>query len=160
MAYNPFYWWRRFSKPAPLKRKDAFKGKSFLLQQIEHGDFDYSDYSRQAQDEYRIGAERIEKLKKTFRGGPEALKEEIEKYNRMMHIRINRLMEDHQNEETKLLFLLRDKLLKEFDCDVWYEALKITEEGTMVDLYWNYQKLAEKVKNGESKCRSTTEVSN
>ena len=141
MAYNPFYWWRRFSKQAPLKRKNALKGKSFLLQQIEHGDFDYSDYSRQAQDEYTIGAERVEKLKATFKGGPEALSEEIAKYDRMMFLRIRRLMEDHHNEESKLLFLLRDGLLKEFGIDCWEEALEKVEEGSMVDLYWIYNDL-------------------
>ncbi len=40
-----FNWWRRCKPKAKLQRKDALRGKSFLLQQIEHGDFDYSDYA-------------------------------------------------------------------------------------------------------------------
>ena len=46
-----FNWWRRSKKKAPLQRKNALQGKSFVLQQIENGDYDPSDYQRQAYEE-------------------------------------------------------------------------------------------------------------
>lgn len=142
MAYNPFYWWRRKTKRALLKRKDAFKGKSFLLQQIEHGDYNYSDYSSQAREELPIAQTRINKLKQSHRGGPESLKEESDKIVRMAYVRINRLMQDHHEEEGRMLGMLRDSLLKEFKVDVWEEALEKVGEGDLKDLYYTYELLA------------------
>ena len=154
MAYNPFYWWRRFSKSAPLKRKDALKGKSFLLQQIEHGDFNYSDYSRQAKLEPQYLDERVAKLKATHKGGIESLREKVDEYERMSAARINRLMADHHDEESKLLFLLKDGLIKEFGVDLWDRTLKKVGDGDLKDLYYTYQSLAEKKNNGKSKRRT------
>lgn len=158
MAYNPFYWWRRFSKSAPLKRKDALKGKSFLLQQIEHGDFEYSDYSRQAKLEPKYLEERITKLRSTHKGGEESFKEKVDEFKSMSAARINRLMADHNDEEVKLLYLLRDGLRKEFGVDVWESSLEEVGEGDLKALYYTYQKLAEEVKNGTSKCGIESEV--
>ncbi len=148
MAYNPFYWWRRKTKRTLLKRKDAFKGKSFLLQQIEHGDFEYSDYSKQAREEHPIAKDRIEKLRAKFKGGPDAFKEEEEKILRLTHVRINRLMQDHHDEEEKMLTMLRVSLLKEFKEDYWNQALKEVGEGDIKDLYYTYELLAKQ--NGKS----------
>lgn len=158
MAYNPFYWWRRFSKSAPLKRKDALKGKSFLLQQIEHGDFEYSDYSRQARLEPKYLEERIIKLRSTHNGGPESFREKVDEYKSMSAARINRLMADHHNEETKLLFLLKDGLVKEFGVDVWDEALEDVGEGGLKELYYIYQSIVDNKNNGKSKRRSRRKV--
>lgn len=148
MAYNPFYWWRRKSKKPLLKRKDAFKGKSFLLQQIENGDFDYSNYSKQAEEEYPIAIDRIEKLRAKFKGSPDAFKEEEEKVLRLTHVRINRLMQDHHDEEEKMLSMLRMSLIKEFGVDVWYESLEQVGEGSIKDLYYTYELLAKQ--NGKN----------
>ncbi len=149
MAYNPFYWWRRKSKKPLLKRKDAFKGKPFLLQQIEHGDFDYSDYSNQAKEELPIAYDRIEKLKAKFKGGLDAFKEEEEKILRLTHVRINRLMQDHHDEEEKMLTMLRMSLYKEFKADVWNESIEAVGDGDLKALYFKYQELAE-LQNGKS----------
>lgn len=154
MAYNPFYWWRRFSKEAPLKRKDALKGKSYLLQQIEHGDFEYSDYSRQAKLEPGYLEERIQKLRLIHKGGQESFKEKVDEYRGLSAARINRLMADHDNEESKLLYLLRTSLMKEFGVDVWEEALEIVGEGDLKALYFTYQEIAD----GKSKCRIEPQV--
>ena len=67
-----FNWWRRSKKQAPLQKKEALKGKSFLLQQIEHGDFDRSDYYKQAKDELRLLKEEQNKLTKSWKAGPES----------------------------------------------------------------------------------------
>lgn len=156
MAYNPFYWWRRKTKRTLLKRKDAFKGKSFLLQQIEHGDYEYSDYNKQAQEELPIAHERIEKLKLKHKGGEESLKEESEKILRMAHVRINRLKQDHHEEENRMLGMLRDSLLKEFKIDLWDKALEEVGEGDLKDLYYTYELLAKQY--GKGKLRSRAKV--
>ena len=142
MAYNPFYWWRRSHKRSPLKRKDAFKGKSFLLQQIQNGDFNYSDYSNQANQEIPIAEKRVKALRQSFKGGPDSLKEQEEKIMRLTQVRINRLLEDHHNDETKMLCTLKESLIKEFKVDVWDQSLMDVGEGTLEDLYMTYQQNA------------------
>ena len=53
---SKFYWWRRIPKRKKLNVKDAHKLKPLILQQIEHGDFDESDYKRQANEEFKTRA--------------------------------------------------------------------------------------------------------
>ena len=57
-----FYWWRRYPKKKKFNPKHAHKLKPLVLQQIEHGDFDESDYKRQADEELLTRDNELEKI--------------------------------------------------------------------------------------------------
>ena len=101
-------------KQAPLQRKDALKGKSFLLQQIEHGDFNYSNYKSQAEDELVRATTEKAALLKNWKASKESYNEACHEIDRKYRKRYNKLMEDHLNEETKLLSVLKKRLILEF----------------------------------------------
>lgn len=142
-----FNWWRRSKKQAPLQKKEALKGKSFLLQQIEHGDFDRSDYYKQAKDELRLLKEEQNKLTKSWKAGPESLKHKLEDIERKYIKRHNKLMEDDLAEEQRLLRHLKDSFVKEFGVDCWNESLHTNPDQNLITLYHTYKKLADKQRN-------------
>jgi hypothetical protein len=136
-----FKWWRRYSKKPKLTRSQAFKGKSFLLQQIEHGDFDHSDYMNQAREELdRMEADKAA-ITKAHKGGEDSLKEKLDECERKYRKRYNKLLEDYHTEESRLLMTLRDALAKEAGVDVWNEAL-IEDTNSLVEFYYHYRKIA------------------
>lgn len=141
-----FNWWRRSKKKAPLQKKEALQGRSFLLQQIEHGDFDPSDYRRQANHELHLLKQEQNKLIKSWIAGPESLKYELDEIERKYIKRYNKLMEDDLEEERRLIRKLRESLIKEFEVDCWNEALCADLDQDLVTLYNNYKKLASKQK--------------
>ena len=136
-----FNWWRRHKPKAKLQRKDAFIGKSFLLQQIEHGDFDYSDYADQAKQELISCKKDQTALTKSWKAGPESLQYRLDEIQRKYVKRYNKLMEDHHETEMRLLKELRQALTKEFGVDVWNETVNCCK-GDLVSLYWEYKKKA------------------
>jgi aromatic ring hydroxylase len=138
-----YNWWRRYKKKAPLQKKDALRGKSFLLQQIEHGDYDPSDYYLQALDELRRAKKEQAQITAAWTAGPESLKDRLDKIERKYIKRYNKLMEDHMNEENRLLQLLRSRLVSEFGMDVWHEAIKADPNQDTLGLYHNYRKIVQ-----------------
>jgi len=137
-----FNWWRRKKKKPLLKKSDAFIGKSFLLQQIEHGDYDPSDYYDQALYELQLCAQAQEKAKQEWKAGPESLKYELDQIERKYIKRYNKLMEDHMVEEQRLLRNLKEGLQKEFGVDCWYDAIEVDPNQNIKQLYYNYRKIA------------------
>ena len=142
-----FNWWRRYRPKKKLKRSQANKLKPFLLQRIEHGDFDHSDYKRQADDELK----RCEKELKTFcdnyKGNDPKQDSRYLDIERGYRKRYNKLMEDYHWEEASLLVDLKDELIKEFRVDVWddcmNEALKRDAED-LTAIYFLYNEIANK----------------
>ena len=145
-----FNWWRRSKKKAPLQRKNALQGKSFVLQQIENGDYDPSDYYHQALHELELCKKDQNALTKKWLAGPESLKWELDEIERKYIKRYNKLMEDHYKEENRLLTNLRDGLIQEFGVNCWNEALKADINQDLIGLYNNYKKLAAKHYETES----------
>ena len=137
-----YNWWHRFKKKKPLSKKDAFRGKSFLLQQIEHGDFDFSDYRRQALYELELCEQEKAKIKVTWVGGEDSLNEKLLEVERKHNKRYKLLMEDYDDEENRLLINLKSRLISEFGIDCWTEALEKDPDQTLEQLYYNYQKIA------------------
>lgn len=135
-----FNWWRRYSKHKPLERKNALRGKSFVLQQIEHGDYDYSDYSRQAQEELKTCQRELATIKSNWKFGPESLQDKLDEVERKYIKRHNKLMEDHDKEEHRLLISLKEALIKETKQDVWDEAINI-DADSLTQFYYNYKNL-------------------
>ena len=140
-----FNWWRRYSKKPKLSKKDAFKGKTFLLQQIEHGDFDFSDYLRQAREELLRMKDAQQEITDKHKGGKESLQEKLDECERKYRKRHNKLMQDYEDEENRTILLLRESLIKQFGADVWDIALEQNTES-LVEFYWKYQQLAKDIK--------------
>ena len=137
--------------------KQALKGKSFLLQQIEHGDFDYSEYRVQALEELVMCEEAKEQLASSWICGPDSLRDRLDELDRKYIKRYNKLMQDHDREENKMLHELKESLIKEFGIDIWDEALDQVDGGNLKDLYYTYRQLSSS-ENGTSKRRSRSKV--
>ena len=137
-----FNWWRRNKKKAPLQKKEALKGKSFLLQQIEHGDYDASDYYNQALNEMKLCKQEQAKTTAAWMAGADSLQHKLDEIERKYIKRYNKLMEDHHKDEVRIIHKLKTELQKEFGMDVWAEALKKDVNQDLVRLYHNYKKLA------------------
>lgn len=140
-----FNWWRREKKEKKLTQKEAFLGRSFLLQQIEHGDYNYSDYKRQADQELSMMSKDLSEIQNSHRGGWESLQDKLHSCERKYRKRYNKLMQDHLEEESRLLRDLKSKLYKEFGVDVWEEALGMDSDQTIVGLYNSYKIKANEV---------------
>ena len=78
---NKFYWWRRYPKRKKLQPKDAHKLKPFILQQVEHGDFDESDYKRQAEEELKTRDKELKAFVKSYRAQIQNKIIDIETFN-------------------------------------------------------------------------------
>ncbi len=113
-----------------------------MLQQIEHGDFDPSDYYNQALQELELCKKEQNQLIKKWIAGPESLKYKLDEIERKYIKRYNKLLEDHYKEETRLLTALRNGLIAEFGVNCWDEALKADKDQDLLGLYKNYKKLA------------------
>ncbi len=136
----------RFRTPQTKLLLIRLQGRSFLLQQIEHGDFDPSDYRRQAKHELHLLKQEQNKLIKSWIAGPESLKHKLDEVERKYIKRYNKLMEDDFEEERRLLRNLREGLIKEFEVDCWNESLQADPNQDLITLYNNYKKLASKQK--------------
>lgn len=134
-----FNWWRREGTRKRLQQKDALKGRSLLLQQIEHGDFDPSSFYKQALKELDYCKTHQDKLRKTWPAGESSLKYKLEEIERAYIKRYNKLMEDYHAEELRLIAKLRESLIREFGMDLWLEVLEQDSNQTVLDLYKNYK---------------------
>lgn len=139
-----FNWWRRHKKKPLLSRKNALKGKSFLLQQIENGDYDPSDYQRQAYEEKERCKKEQKKTIDSWVASPESLQEKLKEIERKYNKRYNKLMEDYDNEENRLLQKLKKNLILEFGIDVWNEAIAVDKDQDHIQFYHNYKKITNK----------------
>ena len=150
-----YNWWRRYKKKPLLKRSEALRGKSFLLQQIENGDYDPSDYANQANHEKVLCKREQAKVTKEWKGGPDSLAEKLREIERKYLKRYNKLMDDYNTEESKMLLNLRKRLILEFGVDCWDEALNADSEQDLVKFYYTYRKIA-KTKTNETSGSETT----
>lgn len=142
-----FNWWRRYRSKQKLQRKDAKKGIPFLLQQIDHGDFDHSDLKRQAEEELVRCNKDLQQFTKAYKGLDAKSDERYLDIERKYRKRYNKLMEDYHEEEVKMLMELRLSLIKHFEVDVWsevvQEAFKKDSTGAK-DFYFLYSDISEK----------------
>jgi len=105
----PFYWWRRF------KTHKCLPNKASLLDKIRNGDFEYSEFFKQAKWELHWMKEDQDKFKAEYQGRePEkdGLYRDIENMARKRH---NKLMEDGCSDEFEKLKNLTKALSKHFD---------------------------------------------
>lgn len=154
-----FNWWRRHKPEKKLKREDALTGVSFLLQQIRNGDYDVSDYRRQAREEFDYMATEVKKVIKGWKGGSDSLKEKLNEVERKYIKRHNRLMKDYHEEENRRIQALKEALEKEFGVNVFDEAIEQYGTGTLEEFYFGYKKLVtDDQQNQKLELEQTTEI--
>jgi len=142
-----YYWWRRYPSRKKLKRSQANNLKPFILQQIEHGDFDHSDYERQAKEEMARCKVALETFCKEYKGiNPEQDHRYLE-IERGYRKRYNKLMEDYYWDEGNRLVDFKQALEKHFGVDLWdkciNEAFKRDTED-LTAIYFLYNEIANK----------------
>ena len=120
---SKFYWWRRTSKKKKLKAKDAHMLKPFLLQQIEHGDFDHSDYKRQADEELMRCDRDLKEFCEAYKGRDPKEDHRYGEIERKYRKRYNLLMDDYSYDEGSILLDLKNALIEYFEIDVWDKVL-------------------------------------
>jgi hypothetical protein len=89
--------------------------------------------------------------------GRGSLQERVDELDRKYIKRYNKLMQDHDREENKMLHELKHSLIKEFGVDIWDEALDQVDGGNLIDFYYTYRQLVSK-DDGTSKRRSRSKV--
>lgn len=140
---NKFNWWRRGHKSQQkLKPNQALKGKSLLLQQIEHGDFDPSPYKALADKELVLRDKLKHTITLNWKGGQDSLKEKLDSVDLAAQKRYNKLYEEYDKQEQRMLQELKHRLLAEFEVDVWDLSLSYPSDLTTVQFYHVYNQHA------------------
>jgi two-component SAPR family response regulator len=135
MSYNPYLW---FTK----QRKRKLPKSRPLLERIQNGDFEYSIYFQEA-EQVRKEAEQVfnDVMKHALISDMKQREHEANLSAKMKRVRANKLMEEADKDEKRLLRELRDELEKEFGVDLWDKAMESQMgRGTTEDLYLWYKK--------------------
>lgn len=105
---SKFYWWRRF------KYRKLLSSKSGILNRIQNGDFELSDYYIQSKYELEIHDKEIEKYKPLLSNPKtrEGAQEKINDLEKIKFSRYNRLTKDFIDDETWILNEFRDSIIK------------------------------------------------
>jgi hypothetical protein len=137
MAYNPFRWYTEGKY-----RKRPLKSSSPLLLKIRNGDFEYSPFFLEADDNHKLYEEMYQQFMDTSHiKNIHDKKHEAHQYAKMKRIKAQKLMEKGMEEEQTRLWQLKKELELEFGKDLWDEANENQRgKGTTEDLYWWYKK--------------------
>jgi hypothetical protein len=137
MAYNPFRWYT-----SGKYRKRPLKSSAPLLLKIRNGDFEYSPFFLEADDNHKLYEEMYQQFMDTSHiKNIHDKKHEAHQYAKMKRIKAQKLMEKGMEEEQTRLWQLKKELELEFGKDLWDEANKNQRgKGTTEDLYWWYKK--------------------
>lgn len=137
MAYNPFRWYT-----SGKYRKRPLKSSAPLLLKIRNGDFEYSPFFLEADDNHKLYEEMYQQFMDTSHiKNIHDKKHEAHQYAKMKRIKAQKLMEKGMEEEQTRLWQLKKELELEFGKDLWDEATeKQRGKGTTEDLYWWYKK--------------------
>ncbi len=141
-----FNWWRRYRPKNKLQKRDAIKGVPFVLQQIRHGDYDHSDYKRQADEELQRCEKELQAFTSSYKGDYPKQDRRYLDIERGYRKRYNKLMDDYHWEEANMLTNLRIALVREFGVDMWEEvmtkALRLDISNTE-SLFFLYNKMCQ-----------------
>jgi hypothetical protein len=136
MGYNKFRWWSNGKMKPPLPKSAP------LLLKIRNGDFEYSPYFKEAEDNRKESDKIYESIMKTSR-----VKNELDrKYiaidaGRMKRVKALKLDEVGCEDEYKRLNELKKALAEEFGKCLWDKCLERQRgKGTTEDMYWWYKK--------------------
>ena len=132
MGYNKFRWWTNGRRKKPLPKSAP------LLLKIRNGDFEYSPYFKEAEDNRKESDTIYESVMKTS-----SLKNEMDKRydaidaGRMKRVKALKLDEVGCEDEFKRLKELREGFTDEFGRDLWDKCLERQRgKGTTEDMYW------------------------
>mgnify|MGYP001197893664 CR=1 FL=1 len=137
MGYNPFRYYTQGKY-----RKRPLKSYSPLLLKIRNGDFEYSPYFLEADDNRNLYNKMYNEYMETSHlKDINDRKHEAHQHAKMKRIKEQKLMEVGIVEEQTRLHQLRKELELEFGKDLWDKAHKRQRgKGTTEDLYWWYKK--------------------
>jgi len=138
MGYNPFRWYT-----SGKYRKKPLPQSSPLLLKIKNGDFEYSPFFKEAEDNEKLYQQMYDEYMQT--SGISDIsdrKVEAHQYARMKRIKAEKLREKGHEEDLTRLIQLQKELTAEFGQDLWEEGMeaKLSGRGTTEDLYWWYKK--------------------
>ena len=137
MAYNPF----RYFTEGKYRRR-PLKAKFPLLLKIRNGDFEYSPYFREADDNIELYDKMYNEFMETspLRDINDK-KHEAHQVAKMKRIKEQKLLEKGLEEEQLRLNQLKKELESEFGKCFWDKSLERQRgKGTTEDLYWWYKK--------------------
>lgn len=136
--HRQFTWWRRFHSTHKLN-KLPWKGRSELIQRIDHGEYEFNHLGFEVYLEDKIFTQEVEELKQVLKGKSiDVLEEAIIHLRKKVHKRKSIIMERHLIEEQKLLNELAIALASEFEMqkeDV--EDIMETFDGNTRHLYYH-----------------------
>jgi|TARA_R110000751_G_scaffold87572_7_gene173534 hypothetical protein len=144
-----FYWWRRYPKKKKFNPKHAHKLKPLVLQQIEHGDFDESDYKRQANEEFKTRDKELKAFVDSYTGTTPEQDHRYLEIERRYRKRYNKLMKDYDWEEGNILLDFKLALIDHFEVDVWDKCLSKAfdlDTNGAESFYFLYSKLSKQTK--------------
>jgi hypothetical protein len=144
MGYNPFRWYTQGKY-----RNKPLKSSAPLLLKIRNGDFEYSPFFLEAEDNEKLYDKMYNEFIKNSHIKDEfSIKHEAHQHAKMKRIKAQKLMEKGLEEEQTRLHELKRRLTEEFGKDLWEKSLeKQRGKGTTEDLYWWYKK---QVKMGQT----------
>lgn len=137
MGFSPFTYWQRGRKVnKPLTRPKKGDKRHFVLQCIEHGDFEPSPWGDMIEEEYEMLNEEIEEYKEK---NPRSSQETIEYFKRQREWvyskRIKKLREAHTNYEIARSDRLVDLMVKCFGSPVVETVMQHGFDGDARDFY-------------------------
>lgn len=135
--YNPYRWFSQGKY-----RKKPLKSSSPLLLKIRNGDFEYSPFFREAEDNSKLYTKMYNDfIQSSFIKREKGREHEAHQHAKMKHIKELKLLEKANEEEFTRLYQLRKELEKEFGKDLWDKCMeKQRGKGTTEDIYWWYKK--------------------
>jgi len=126
-SYN---WWRRRSKRKTLKKSAS------LIDRIEHGDFEVSQYLREANFELKLMEHEKRKICKKGKEegwGKQTIEHDAREKTNQYRRRYNRLIKDFLRDDAKILQKLKNELNSKFD-DYWEYLYNEWLDGNLEDL--------------------------
>lgn len=136
MGYNPFRWWTKGRPNKPLKANAP------LLLKIRNGDFDYSYMFAEALEMKMTSDKVYDEAYKNYGGTDESNRIQAAlASSQMKRVKALKLEFEADKNENLILYTLRKELKKEFEQDLWDEAMERQRgKGTLEDLYMWYKK--------------------
>ncbi len=137
MGYNPFRWYTQGKY-----RKKPLKSNELLLDKIKNGDFEYSPFFLEADDNEKLYTKMYNEFMSTsLISDLNDRSVEAHEYARMKRIKAQKLMEKGVEEEQVRLQKLKTELAYEFGKCLWDKCLqKQRGKGTTEDMYYWYKK--------------------
>ena len=137
MAYNAFRWFTEGKY-----RKRPLKSNSPLLLKIRNGDFEYSPFFFEADDNKKLYTKMYQQFMDTSMiSDTNDKKTDAHQFAKMKNVKVLKLLEKANEEENARLYQLRKELTGEFGKDLWEKCLeKKRGKGTTEDMYWWYKK--------------------